>query len=243
METPKIDKQQLTAWAGMIGSALFVVAFALQDILCPGFNWLSTAVSEHALGSYGRIQIANFIVVGLLFLVFARGVAEEFREGTASRLEPMFLTILGFCILLSGPFVTDLAPVAMFSSQATWHGTAHGVLGAIGFTLMPLSCFVIYRRFRRNQVWQTFAGWTLAVCIIIVLAIVLLKVAQLGVMGGLLGLFQRIVLVAYFGWTFAFAMKLRTHKPASSFTNCTLGGSLPGKSASRNNVKLLQSSC
>jgi len=67
-------------------------------------------------------------------------------------------------------------------------------------------------------VWQAFAGWTIAVCIIIVLAIVLLKVAQLGVMSGLLGLFQRIVLVAYFGWTFAFAMKLRSHKPASSMT-------------------------
>jgi len=218
MEISKMDKQQLTSWAGMIGSALFVAVFALQDILCPGFNWLSTAVSEHALGSYGWIQIANFIVVGLLLLVFARGVAEEFREGTASRLEPLFLTILGFCILLSGPFVTDPAPAPIFSSRATWHGAAHGALGAIVFTLMPLSCFVFYRRFRSSQVWQAFAGWTLAVCIIIVLAIVLLKVAQLGVMGGLLGLFQRIVLVAYFGWTFAFAMKLRSHKPASSMT-------------------------
>jgi Protein of unknown function (DUF998) len=196
----------------MIGSAIFVAVFALQDILCPGFNWLSTAVSEHALGSYGWIQIANFIVVGLLFLAFARGVAEEFREGTDSKLGPLFLTILGFCILLSGPFVADPAPVAMFSSQSTWHGMAHGVLGAIGFTLMPLSCFVFYRRFRRKQVWQAFAGWTLATCIIIVLAIALLKVAQLGVMGGLLGLFQRIVLVAYFGWTFAFAMNLRLTK-------------------------------
>src|SRR6266540_1628149 len=164
MEISKMDKQQLTSWAGVIGSALFIAVFALQDIFCPGFNWLSTAVSEHALGSYGWIQIANFIVVGLLFLVFARGVAEEFREGTASRLKPLFLTILGFCILLSGPFVTDPAPAPLFSSRATWHGTAHGV------------------------------------------------------MGGLLGLFQRIVLIAYFGWTFAFAMKLRSHKPASSMT-------------------------
>jgi hypothetical protein len=74
----------------MIGSAIFVAVFALQDIFCPGFNWLSTAVSEHALGSNGWIQIANFIVVGLLFLAFARGVAEEFREGTNSKLGPLF---------------------------------------------------------------------------------------------------------------------------------------------------------
>jgi hypothetical protein len=38
-----------------------------------------------------------------------------------------------------------------------------------------------------------------------------LKVAQLGIMSGLLGCFQRIILVAFFGWTFAFASRLRSH--------------------------------
>src|SRR5215831_5681044 len=68
------------AWAGMIGSALFVTVFVLEDFLRPNFNWLGTAVSEHALGPCGWIQIANFIVVGFLYLAFARGVAEEIRE-------------------------------------------------------------------------------------------------------------------------------------------------------------------
>ena len=148
--------------------------------------------------------------MGFLYLAFARGVAEEIREGKSSKLGPLFLTILGVCILASGPFVTDPAPIAAFSSQSTLHGTVHCVLGAIGFTLMPLSCFVFYRRFRTDPNWRAFASWTLVACIVIVLAIVLLKVAQLGLMSGLLGLFQRIVLVAYFGWTFAFAAGLHS---------------------------------
>jgi hypothetical protein len=35
------------------------------------------------------------------------------------------------------------------------------------------------------------------------------------VMHGLLGLFQRIVLVAYFGWIFALALRLHANRPDS----------------------------
>lgn len=45
------------------------------------FNWLATAVSEHSIGPGGWIQIANFVVTGLLVLAFARGTAWEFRDG------------------------------------------------------------------------------------------------------------------------------------------------------------------
>ena len=201
-------KQALAAWAGMTGSALFVAVFVLEDFFRPDFDWLRTPVSEHALATYGGIRIASFVVVGLLFLAFARGMAEAFREGISSKVGPLFLAILGVCILASGPFVTDPAPTAAFSSQASWHGTVHGLLGAIAFTLMPVSCFVFYRRFRTDRNWWTFANWTLAACIVTSLAIVLLKVAQLGLAGGFVGFFQRIVLVAFFGWTFAFATVL-----------------------------------
>jgi hypothetical protein len=203
-------RQALAAWAGMIGSAIFVAVFVLEDVFRPDFDWLRTPVSEHALGTRGGIQIASFVVVGLLFLAFARGVAEEFRGGSFSKLGPAFLAILGVCILASGPFVTDPALTAAFSSQASWHGTVHGLLGAMAFTLMPVSCFVFYRRFRADRNWRAFANWTLATCIVISLAIVLLKVAQLGLVGGFVGFFQRIALVAFFGWMFAFATALRS---------------------------------
>jgi Protein of unknown function (DUF998) len=200
--------QQLAPLAGMTGSALFVAVFILEDLLRPDFNWLSTAASEHSIGPYGWIQIATFVVTGLLFLAFARGAAREFRDGNGATLGPRFLVILGWCILLSGPFVADPAPLTMFSREATWHGTVHGIVGAIGFTFMPLSCFVFYRRFRKNPHWRPLASWTLAACIVIILAIALLKVAQLEPLRGLIGLFQRMVLVTYFGWTFAFAARL-----------------------------------
>jgi Protein of unknown function (DUF998) len=139
---------------GATASVLFVGVFVLEDLLSPGFNWLSTAASEHSIGPHGWIQISTFVVTGLLLLAFASGVAREFgRDG--SMLGPRSLAILGWCILLSGPFVAHPAPVAVYSREATWHGIVHGILGAVAFTLMPASCFVFYRRFRKDRLNMT----------------------------------------------------------------------------------------
>ena len=92
----------------------------------------------------------------------------------------------------------------------------HSIVGAIAFTLMPLSCFVFYRRFRSQPAWSSFARWSLTVCFIIIFGIVLLKLAQLGVMHGLLGLFQRLLLVAYFCWIFALALRLHASRSDSA---------------------------
>ena len=201
------------AWAGATAAVLFVAVFVLEDVLSPAFNWLSTAASEHAIGPHGWIQISSFVVTGLLFLAFASGLARELgREG--STLGPRFLAVLGWCLLLSGPFVADPAPVAVYSREATWHGIVHGILGAIAFTLMPASCFVFYRRFRKDPRWRPRATWTLAACVVIISAIVLLKIAQLGPLHRLAGLFQRIVLITFYGWTFAFAASLGTTQRA-----------------------------
>jgi uncharacterized membrane protein len=200
------------AWAGATASVLFVAVFVLEDLLSPGFNWLSTAASEHSIGPHGWIQISAFVVTGLLILAFASGVARELgRDG--SMLGHRLLTILGCCILLSGPFVADPAPVALYSREATWHGIVHGILGAIAFTLMPAICFVFYRRFRKDQQWRSLATWTLAASAVIVSAIVLLKIAQLEPLHRLAGLFQRIALITFFGWTFAFAARLGRIRP------------------------------
>src|SRR5262245_28586622 len=149
---------RLASWAGMIASMLFVAVFVLEDLLRSDFDWLRRAVSEHSIGQHGWIQIITFIATGLLFLRFARAVEREFRDSYGGTRAPRFLTIVGWCILLSGPFVTDPAPVRIFSTEATWHGTLHGILGAIGFTLMPVSCFAFSRHFQRNPRWRPLAG-------------------------------------------------------------------------------------
>src|SRR5215211_1777965 len=139
------DRRVLAGWAGMIGSALFVTVFTLEGWLRAGYDLRSTFISELSIGPRGWIQILNFIILGSLFLVFAWGVAAEFREGKASRAGPILLAMIGFSFLVSGPFVTDLAGTPR--ERMSVHGLIHGIFGALVFSLSPISCFVFWRSF------------------------------------------------------------------------------------------------
>lgn len=206
------DRRVLAGWAGMIGSALFVLVFTMEGWLRPGYDWRSTFISELSIGPRGWIQILNFIILGTLFLVFTWGVAAEFREGKASKAGPLLLAIIGFGFLISGPLVTDLS--ATPRDQMSLHGIFHGIFGALVFSLAPVSCFVFWRRFREDPNWKHLQGWTLTVGIITTAAVVLLSAAtKTAVMPNALtpwnGLIQRTVIVPYLIWIFTFAFTLR----------------------------------
>ena len=208
-----IDRRVLAGWAGMIGSALFVAVFTVEDWLRPGYHWRSTFISELSIGPRGWIQIINFIVLGTLFLVFTWGVAAEFREGKASKAGPILLAIIGFSFLVSGPLVTDLAGTPR--DQMSLHGILHGIFGALVFSLSPISCFVFWRRFREEPNWKHLQGWTLTAGIITTAAVVLLSAAtKTTVIPSALtpwnGLIQRLVIIPYLIWIFTFAFTLRT---------------------------------
>jgi hypothetical protein len=207
----RINRRQIAAWAGMIGSALFIAIFTLESILRPGYNPLGMYVSELSLGPRGWIQITNFIIYGILFLTFTWGITAEFKIGKASKAGPILLAIIGACLLLSGPFVMD--PANTLVESMSLGGTLHQLLGAIVFLLAPISCFVFWRRFRTDPNWRVLQWWTLIATVVIALAVVLLRIGSTPLIdsGGLvewIGLIQRTALVTYVVWIFTFALVL-----------------------------------
>lgn len=194
----------------MIGPALFVLVFTLEGWSVTGYNSLSTFVSDLSIGKYGWIQIINFIVLGILFLIFARGILKEFKSEKKSLVGPILLLILGISFLLSGPFVTDAINTPI--SQTTTHGLIHGIFGGIVFLLMPISCFVFWNSLRKDQNWKVFLPWTLMVGIVVTLAIILLTIATKipafeGAFANWAGLIQRVALIGYLFWVFTFALE------------------------------------
>jgi hypothetical protein len=206
-----LNQNGLAVWAGMIGPALFVTVFTLEGWLRPGYDPLSTFVSALSLGPRGWIQMANFMVLGILLFLFTRGVAIEFPSGKASRGGLILLTIIAICYFLSGPFVMD--PTGTPLNQVTFHGTLHGIFGAIVFLLMPSSCFVYLRRFRADPNWQSLQWWTLALGTISAVGVVLLTLSTKfpdlqSVFAGWTGLIQRTAIVPFMIWIFIFALGL-----------------------------------
>lgn len=206
-----MNQRQLSAWAGMVGATLFVLTFTLEGWYRPDYKPLQMFVSALSLGSRGWIQILNFIVFGTLLFVFSRGVAAAFSNGKASRAGLIILTSIAICYFLSGPFVMDPAHTAR--NQMTFHGTMHGIFGAIVFTLMPISCFVFLRRFREDPNWQFLQWWTLGLGLLSALGVVLLTIAtkspeMQNVFSDWLGLIQRTAIVPFMIWVFIFARGL-----------------------------------
>ena len=146
---------RLSASAGMIGAVLFVSVFTIYGWLYPGYSPTRMFVSELSLGPYGRVQILNFLLTGALILVFGVGLASHFSTGAGSRAGPALIQGIGVSLMASGPFTTD--PSAMFG-QTSAQGVVHGIFGAVVFTFAPISCFVFYRRFRRDPFWHPLAG-------------------------------------------------------------------------------------
>src|SRR5215216_6118906 len=110
----------ISAWAGMIGSILFVVVFMIEGWLRPDYSVSQMEISALSRGSRGWIQILNFIVSGMLFLVFASGIAHRYRNMHKPRLGPVLIFVTGLCLILSGFFVMD----APNTPRSAW--TLHG---------------------------------------------------------------------------------------------------------------------
>jgi hypothetical protein len=214
MKELTLGQRRLAAWAGILGPVLFVAIFTIEGWLRPGYNPLSTYVSALSLGPRGWIQMANFMILGVLLLVFTRGVAYEFRTGKASRGGPILLAVIAILFMVSGPLVMD--PMGTPLDQVTIHGTIHGLAGGIIFILMPISCFVFLSRFRVDPDWRSLQWWTLALGIIIAAAVILLTIASkmpalLNVFNDWLGLIQRTIIVPFMLWLFIFALGIRRH--------------------------------
>jgi len=214
-----MDRRVLGAWAGMIGPALFVATFTLLGWIRPDYNAYAMLVSELALGPWGWIQCVNFIVCGVMCVMFARGIAVEFQEGRASVAGPLLLTIIGYGLLLSGFFLMD--PVNTPAAQRTLHGKLHDFFGGVPFSLSPVSCFVFMRRFHADPKWRSLQWWTLAVgftpaAALVVLLFIRMQMATPNPFAQWNGLIQRMVLIPYLAWQFYFAAGLHTRNPSSA---------------------------
>jgi hypothetical membrane protein len=203
--------RRIGAWAGITGPSVFVLVFLVEGWLRPGYVPIAQYVSELSLGERGWLQITNFLFVGLCLLLFAAAVAQVFPQGAASRAGPLLLRIVGVGYLLSGPFVMD--PPGTPPDAMSWHGLAHGILGAIVFVLMPVVIFVFLRRFAVTPGWRWLWLPTLVLGTITAVADIVFSVMTkvpdlIAVASPWAGLLQRLVIIPFMVWVVIFASGL-----------------------------------
>jgi len=148
---------------GIVAGPLFVVAGLIQAFTIPGFDLTHHYLSQLSSGDLGWIQMANFVIGGLLIIAAAIGVRRALGGGRLGRVGPALLTIFGVGFAAAGVFGADPAlgfppgtPDAIPTHQS-WHSMLHGVAAIVSFVFLVGACFTLGYRFARERQW----GWAL----------------------------------------------------------------------------------
>ena len=174
---------RVAAVAGMVGPVLFAgvllaLTLAQYDFMLEiGWRPLGdpsgTWPSGLALGPYGWAQVANFVLSGILLMIFAVGLHLGATDGRGSRVGPALLFAAGTAMALMG-FETD--PL-----QSTGPRTLHNLIHDLAFALFVLTLlpafYFLWRRFRDDTLWRGHARYTLITGVLATLLLFLPGVA------------------------------------------------------------------
>jgi hypothetical protein len=138
---------------GILVGPLFIGVWLIQALTRAGFDLTRHPLSLLSLGGLGGIQIANFVVSGLLLVAFAAGIRRVLYPGRGGSWGPALIALTGLGLIVAGVFTTD--PGAGFPAGAPdgapEHLSWHGILHEVGFVLTSVgwiaACFVFARRF------------------------------------------------------------------------------------------------
>ncbi|EPG72672.1 PF06197 family protein [Leptospira fainei serovar Hurstbridge str. BUT 6] len=188
---------------GKVGPALFVIVFTVSGWVRPDYSTVRMPVSALSLGPLGWIQILNFVIVGISFVVFSFALLPVAKGRSWSRILPVLLFLIGCSLAFSGLFTMDAPDIPRTSW--TFHGWMHQILGATVFLLFPTCCFVSSWTVRHSR----FRRWSFVVGCFIVVSIFAMKVAQLQGPEAFLfshfGILQRVAIVSYMFWVITLA--------------------------------------
>jgi hypothetical protein len=127
---------------GLVAGPLFIATATVQGLLREGFDISRHPFSALSVGDFGWVQIANFVVTGLLVIAGSTGLrrvlpaTRRARRGTSG-------------LVAAGVFVTDAAdgfPVGTpegLPDTYSWHAMAHGVVTPLAFLAIVAACFVL----------------------------------------------------------------------------------------------------
>ena len=137
---------------GIVAGPLFIAASLTQASTHRGFDLARHPISLLSLGSLGWIQIANFVVCGILYVIGAVGLRTALRSGRGITWVHWLIGTTGVGLIIAGVFTADpgagFPPGAPAGAPAmSWHGALHEVGFLLSFAGAIAACGVFARRY------------------------------------------------------------------------------------------------
>ncbi|MFF4774070.1 DUF998 domain-containing protein [Microtetraspora fusca] len=150
---PATSRALLTCAA--VAAPLWSIVSLSQAATREGFDLTRHPLSALSNGSLGWLQIANFLVAGLLTVAGATGLRRAMRGTPGGTWTPRLVLVNGLGMMAAGVFVMDAAdgfpagtPDGM-PATLTWHSYGHMAAGSIAFIALIAACYVLGRHFAR----------------------------------------------------------------------------------------------
>ena len=211
--------------SGAIAPPLFIcvvlIEGAVPAIRPVGYSPLRHPVSTFAIGEFGWIQVANFLLTGVLLVGFAMGLGPALRRhGGGLGIQLLFgLIAVGF--IGAGLFTADPmngyppgTPAMPEGTTRTLHGILHDAFSSLVFLGLPAACVAVGYRFARSG-HRWWAGYSLGTAVVFLTGFILAAMgfAQNPAFVSIAGLLQRFTLIAGLSWITALALHLLHRSP------------------------------
>jgi hypothetical protein len=217
----KTEQTRLLLSGGLLAGPIYILVGIAQILTRAGFDVTRHPLSFMSLGDLGWIQIANFIVTGLLVIAGAVGLRRVAEADKRLRRGALLLGIYGLGVVGGGLFVPDPAlgfppgTPNTYPQTMSWHGLLHFVFGQIGFLALIIASFVYARYFAANGLggWAMFSALTGGIFLFSIIAGVVTSVGDNSAWG-LLALYVAVALAWI--WLTALSYHMRSRLARSS---------------------------
>jgi uncharacterized protein DUF998 len=142
---------------GAAAGPLFVVLGLGQALTRDGFDLGHNTLSLLSNGDLGWIQIANFVLSGVLYVAGAVGLRRALPTGRGSTWGPRLIGAFGVGMIGSGIFRPDAAfgfpPGTPDGKAATtsWHSAVHYTFASLAFVALVAAFVVLARRLSADR--------------------------------------------------------------------------------------------
>jgi len=150
--------------AGIIAGPFFALASLVHGALRGGFSLVRHPASMLSLGDLGWIQIANFVLTGILFILCGIALRRGLTEGIGRTWPARLIILFGIALIIGGVFTAD--PGLGFPpgtpegvpKEMSWHGSIHAFAPILGFMSHTIALLILARRFGA----QGQKGWMIS---------------------------------------------------------------------------------
>ncbi len=145
------NKNKSLLMAGILAGPIWIIITYAQAFTREGFDLVRHPASLLSQGELGWLQVAAFVIAGLLYLASAVGLRRAL-VGIGRTWAPIMLGIFGLGMIMGGVFRADPAlgfppgTALGIPETVSLPGQIHGIAPILAFTALTICFFILARR-------------------------------------------------------------------------------------------------